>query len=279
MIETSVLSEIAGLWNIWAVYPETKQDIEDFFLDIIKSAGENYELRTNLIADFAQIKRHDLRPLFEEYFETGEVDLNTLSRDDLDEFYDHYDELPGYRLDLEAFYSPEEVAKRQKRWAKEDEEQQFDEVEEFILENFNKIGRNESCPCDSGKKFKKCHLKWAEEELEKIRLEKIIDEEDEKTGQSILRERHYETMLRRLLASKGKASMFNEMKERTLEVLKLPQEEYRAHGVFSYLSPFFRQIEFQNEKELKEFLGDWTEYHNALAEQYIGHPRDHKRLH
>jgi hypothetical protein len=98
-------------------------------------------------------------------------------------------------------------------------------------------------------------------------------------GQSILRERHYETILRRFLASKGKAYMFNEMKEKTLEILKLPQEEFPAHGVFSYLSPFFKQIEFQNEKELKEFLGDWTEYHNALAEQYIGHPRDDKQLH
>jgi len=278
--ELTVSSEIYGLWNIWDVYPDTRKEIEDFFLEIIKSTSENCELKTNLIGDFAMIKRRDLRPLFEEYFENGEVDLTTLSRSDLDAFYDDYNGLPGFRFDLEAFYSPEEVAIRQQRWESEKEEEyQQDDIEEFILENFSKIGRNESCPCNSGKKFKKCHLQWAEEELNKVRIEKNIEEEEENYGQLIFIERHYESILRRFLASKGKAAIFNEMKEKIVEVIKMPQDELRVQGVFSYLNPFLTRIEFQSQKELKEFMGIWTEYHNALAGQYIGHPKNGKQLH
>jgi hypothetical protein len=277
--KNSMSGELEGLWNIWSAYPDTKKDIEDFLLEILKSAGENYELRTNLIADFAEIKRRDLRPLFEEYYENGEVDLNTLTKPDLDDFYDNDNHLPGFRHDLEAFYSPEEVAKRQERWKKEDEAAELNEVEDFILDNFSKIGRNESCPCGSGTKFKKCHLKWAEEELEKIRIEDILDEEDEQVGQSILRERHYETRLRRFLAAKGKASFFNIMKEKAIEAIKLPQEEFQKVGVFAHLNPILSEIDFLNQDELKEFMSNYQEYHNALAEQYIGHPRNDKQLH
>ena len=31
------------------------------------------------------------------------------------------------------------------------------ESREFESEHDRKIGRNEKCPCDSGKKYKKCH--------------------------------------------------------------------------------------------------------------------------
>jgi hypothetical protein len=65
---------------------------------------------------------------------------------------------------------------------------------------------------------------------------------------------------------------FKEMKEEILEIIKLPQEEYHAQGLFAHLNPFLREIEFQSEKELKKFLDSWTEYHNALAKQYIGNP-------
>lgn len=277
--KTTLSSEIEGLWNIWSAYPDTKKSIEDFLLEILKSPGGNHELRTNLIADFAEIKRHDLRPLFEKYYEDGEVDLDTLTKPYLDDFFDNENNPPGFRYDLEAFYSPEEVAKRQERWKKEDEEADLNEVEDFILDNFSKIGRNENCPCGSGIKFKKCHLKWAEEELDKIRLENILDEEDEKIGQSISNERHYETVLRRFLASKGKASIFSAIKEKTVEVIKLPPEEFQKLEVFAYLNPILNQIDFMSQDELKEFLNNYREYHNALAGQYIGHPRDDQKLH
>lgn len=63
-----------------------------------------------------------------------------------------------------AFYDEEQVRERQERWAEEfasdGVDADDDEVparQPFLLERA-KVGRNEPCPCGSGKKFKKCCL-------------------------------------------------------------------------------------------------------------------------
>ena len=57
-----------------------------------------------------------------------------------------------------AFYHPEEIAERQRRWTEEDEEgsDDFDELVEPYVRDGPKIGRNDPCPCGSGKKYKRC---------------------------------------------------------------------------------------------------------------------------
>ena len=35
----------------------------------------------------------------------------------------------------------------------------FDWLKSPIVRNYPKVGRNEKCPCESCKKFKKCHVK------------------------------------------------------------------------------------------------------------------------
>ena len=65
------------------------------------------------------------------------------------------------------FYSPGEIAARQQRWAEEDAERSAvewdgDYDETFLPEAYiraeSKVGRNDPCPCGSGKKYKKCCL-------------------------------------------------------------------------------------------------------------------------
>lgn len=67
------------------------------------------------------------------------------------------------------FYLPSEIAARQQRWAEEDakrDEGEWDDDygydEMFLPETYvraePKIGRNDPCPCGSGKKYKKCCL-------------------------------------------------------------------------------------------------------------------------
>ena len=67
------------------------------------------------------------------------------------------------------FYSPSHIAARQKRWAEEDQRrQQRDSIaggrdDEYVaretyVRDTPKVGRNELCPCGSGKKYKKCCL-------------------------------------------------------------------------------------------------------------------------
>ncbi len=58
------------------------------------------------------------------------------------------------------FYHPDEIAARQRRWAEEDAaEDDAEDVGEIIepyVRDGPKIGRNDPCPCGSGKKYKRC---------------------------------------------------------------------------------------------------------------------------
>jgi len=67
------------------------------------------------------------------------------------------------------FYAPERIAARQRRWAEEEQRRQQREsidtdwnderqVQETYVRETPKIGRNDPCPCGSGRKYKKCCL-------------------------------------------------------------------------------------------------------------------------
>ena len=279
MEDQNILCEIIGLWNLWETYPETRKEIEEYLYTVLISPDTTYDLRADLIGDFAQINRTDLKPLFEEYYEKGEVELETLSREDLDYFFDHVNEPPAFRYDIEAFYRPEEIEKRQERWLKEDKKAETEDLEDYILENYNSIGRNEKCPCGSGKKFKKCHLPWAEETLRELREKEARLEPMEMNRYAVTMERQSESAIRRFLTSKGMTSLFQQLKEKALEVIKAPADEFKSNGFMSYFEPIFSQITFESKEELEDFTKLFMDYYNALAHQYLHHPRDEKLIH
>ena len=90
-----ISSEVEGLWNIWQVHPNRRQGIEDFFLKLLQSRGNTAAFNANVIADFALIGRTDLRPLFVQMFDRGEVDLEVLTREDMEHFLDNVNAPPG----------------------------------------------------------------------------------------------------------------------------------------------------------------------------------------
>ncbi len=128
-------------------------------------------------------------PILEKAFDRGVIDEFIINRDDL--LIDSK-KLPGiYNNDLLNFYNPEQVAERQvrreieyeKEYEKEYENerhaaQKLEQREKSIaielkrLEIANtlnernalpltrKVGRNDPCPCGSGKKFKKCCISF-----------------------------------------------------------------------------------------------------------------------
>jgi hypothetical protein len=268
-------NEIAGLWNLWAEYPEARDDIESFLLGIIESPDCNLTLRAYLIADFAQINRNDLKPLFNEFFDRGVVDLNTFSRDDMDHFLNEVNRVPGFRRNLEAFYSREEQQKRRERWQKDDEYREKKAIESYILENLNRIGRNEKCPCGSGKKFKRCHLLWAEEETR--RLHEQEDRFEVRTA--IMIERETESALRQFFAGKDQLHLFDEFKEQALTAVKAPDMEFRSRGLMSYFEPIFSQIVFDDQAEAEYFSNLFQDYFNSLVRQFEDHPRNGRPVH
>ena len=150
-----VSEEISGLWNIWEAHSEERQKIESFLLQVLKDPKTDRVTRANLMADFAQLGRKDLKPLFKRFNDRGEPD--TLTGEDLDYFFESVHEPPTSHYDLEGFYSDEEIEVRQQCREEESEESE-EPMGDFILENLNCISRNDPCPCGSGKAFKKCHL-------------------------------------------------------------------------------------------------------------------------
>jgi hypothetical protein len=87
---------------------------------------------------------------------------NSYSRDDIDRSFSRGGKPEWKRFENPLrFYDPVEIQRRQQRWLEEDREQErFDlgnwrPVKTYVREQ-PKIGRNDPCPCGSGKKFKKC---------------------------------------------------------------------------------------------------------------------------
>lgn len=276
----ALTNEIQALWNFWEAYPEEKEKIEGFLLEILKDPDIEPETRGDLIADFAQIGRKDLKPLFERHYERGEVDLETLPREDMEAFLTEGYCFPGHHDDLEKFYSPEEIAKRQERWKKESQEEKAEEdIEDYILDNYTRIPRNDLCPCGSGKKFKKCHLAWAEEEHD--RLQEQEKEEREGLGFSplaIMEERRSETAIRQFLAQKSQTHLFAELKKKILDAIKAPKDESIRHGFNFYLEPVLSKISFRDKEEVEEFVQSLMVYFNALSRHFAGYPEDEKAI-
>ncbi|MDD5168318.1 MAG: SEC-C domain-containing protein, partial [Syntrophales bacterium] len=140
-------------------------------------------------------------------------------------------------------------------------------------------GRNDPCPCGSGKKYKKCHLPAVEEEMARKRSEEIKDEEAAAAGALIWEERECEVELRRLLAAKGRTDIFPDLKAKAIEAITAPLAEFRDKRLHGYFEPLFAQIGFNNRQESDSFVKLFFEYYNALASQYKDHPRDKGKIH
>jgi hypothetical protein len=276
----AITNELYGLWNLWEAYPEERETIEAFLLGILKDSAIKPVTRANLIADFAEIHRRDLKALFEAYYESGEVDLDTLPRADMVHFFDDVPRAPGYRRDLERFYSSQEIQKRHERWEMEDSGSERQSVESYILENFRYIPRNDPCPCGSGKRFKKCHLWWAENRLLRMTTEKGIDEASWSIEDAVSKEKRLEDVLRGFLVQKGKTSPFSVVKQQSLRLIKSPQSNLSSKGFSHFFGPILETIDFESNEELQEFMNILWEYHNTLAAQFPpDYPRNRRSFH
>lgn len=67
-----------------------------------------------------------------------------------------------HRPDPWEFYTPDAIAERQQRWQKEEEDDAFPDPDWDVpvpyVRDAPKVGRNEPCPCGSGRKYKRCCL-------------------------------------------------------------------------------------------------------------------------
>ncbi|MBI5586072.1 MAG: SEC-C domain-containing protein [Deltaproteobacteria bacterium] len=269
---------IDGLWNLREDFQDERERIDSFFLSVLRDSATDPGVRGCLIGGFAQIGRSDLKPEFDDFFNRGEVDLTLISRENVDQLLEGDHGPPGFRQDLEKFYRADEIEARQRRWAEEERERSEPTLEEFLLENSDRLSRNEPCPCGSGKKFKKCHLAWVETERERLREEEHRRKDLDEAIGAVMLEREAETEIRRFLARKGLAFLFDELKARVLEAQKAPQKEFERRGFHGYFGPLISRIPFRDREETKEFMGFFMNYFNALTTQLAGHPRTDDKI-
>ncbi|SNQ62198.1 DUF1186 domain-containing protein [Candidatus Methanoperedens nitratireducens] len=177
-----------GLVSIAIQHTKERERILSFLHGLF-SEDEDTEFMGSVACDLLDLHDPSSFPVLEDAFNRDLIDKYIISRED---FLQEREELPDekalvhYKTDLLEFYAPEEVARRQERWEKERKEKEqlaaqkresreksiaiefrrleitTKLIESKVLPLSRKVGRNEPCPCGSGKKFKKCHLPLVE---------------------------------------------------------------------------------------------------------------------
>ncbi|MEC4685226.1 MAG: SEC-C metal-binding domain-containing protein [Nitrospirota bacterium] len=166
------VSAMESLAAVTIANPEIEEEVFMFLSSIFEDKEEERDTRQfvgNVLLDF---KREDLREsLF--LFAGMEKELNEKDAYYPAVFYENDVEkafavpeknLWHYTLDWLYFYDENEISTRQERWEQEDRKLAREKEEGEIsssgpvpfVYNKPKVGRNEPCPCGSGKKYKKC---------------------------------------------------------------------------------------------------------------------------
>jgi len=87
-------------------------------------------------------------------------------------------------------------------------------------------------------------------------------------------------IIRRFFARKGKTNLFSEIREKSMELIKIPHSELSDKGFDYFFAPIIPKIVFENEEEMEDFVNMLMEYHNALAAQFPSdYPRDRGSFH
>ncbi|OIO01537.1 MAG: hypothetical protein AUJ51_08415 [Elusimicrobia bacterium CG1_02_56_21] len=150
-----------GLGAIALNNPEFEPEALSFLAAIAADKKEDPEGRVWAGQTLLNFGKAEHKDLLLELAET--IVLNReFSRDNVEKAASGKTCFTQYQKDWLSFYSPAELAVRQKRWEEEacsgDEEPESDGQLPIFSETERapKIGRNEPCPCGSGKKYKKC---------------------------------------------------------------------------------------------------------------------------
>jgi hypothetical protein len=149
---------------------EALDDALDWAARIAADEQENWDMRLcvgNVLLDFPRA-RH--RALLEELAKRQSGWGVHFAQGDVRDAFLRAIDKPGWerRNDPWVFYTPAAIEKRLQRWEKEDagpdedESEDEDEFPEEMAEPYVratlKVGRNDPCPCGSGRKYKKCCL-------------------------------------------------------------------------------------------------------------------------
>ena len=130
-------------------------------LDADNPREDQYELRGFIIADLAHMRAVEALPSIHRAFDEDLVDLFVVSRDDVDLLMERPEgttAIEAMRPKMESMTSPDRMAALEAivHGAPAAMPQQGTRTHQSLPFG-RKVGRNEPCPCGSGKKYKRCH--------------------------------------------------------------------------------------------------------------------------
>jgi hypothetical protein len=158
----------------------------DWLARIVADEDEDWDLRLSTGTMLLHFPRERHRGLLEELARQQSGIMAWFTMDHVQQAYARGQDDPEWSRfrDPWAFYTPSAIAKRQRRWAEDaaaaerarkriNEREAADRAQQRMNEKEEihpsgavpapyvraqpKVGRNDPCPCGSGKKFKKCH--------------------------------------------------------------------------------------------------------------------------
>lgn len=132
-------------------YPDRKDDIKSFISNLMENTNDQ-TFAAFLIDELLSFKDPNLLPQVRKAFEDGRIDTAVIRRDDMDWVFNLPEKEQSYFKFMESpleHFSRENISYLKK----------ISYPEKKTPEKEKKIGRNDPCPCGSGKKYKKCCMK------------------------------------------------------------------------------------------------------------------------
>lgn len=132
-------------------YPDRKDDIISFISNLLENTND-HTFAAFLIDELLSFKDPNLLPQVRKAFEDGRIDTEVISRYDIDWVFNLPEEEQSYSKFMKD--PLEHFSKENINYLKT-----ISYPESKTPKNEQKIGRNDPCPCGSGKKYKKCCMK------------------------------------------------------------------------------------------------------------------------
>jgi hypothetical protein len=153
-LDLYIRGSIATALNVIAhQHPDTKEEIKSFLSKLLEDTNDP-TFAAFLIDELLSFKDTNFLPQVQKAFEDERIDTDVITQDNVDWVFNLPEERQSYfkfmRSPLEHF-SRENIRYLRKI--------SYPEKETPEKKTKGKVGRNDPCPCGSGKKYKKCCMK------------------------------------------------------------------------------------------------------------------------
>jgi hypothetical protein len=153
-LDLYIRGSIATALNVIAhQHPDKKEEIKAFLSKLLEDTNDP-TFAAFLIDELISFKDPNLLPQVRKAFEDGKIDTEVISRYDVDWVFNLPEEEQSYSKFMKSpleHFSRENISYLKKI--------SYIESKTPKKSNMKKIGRNDPCPCGSGKKYKKCCMK------------------------------------------------------------------------------------------------------------------------